>query len=147
MTRILLAEWTWKAPELPFDSWWFLGVVLLLLVCLIWVIARLTTTVTDDIDPAEIDRQMLTAVNELHSQGELSEEEYRSIKGRLVTRLSNKPPPSDSEGPEGSSQEAQVEQKIEGPQQPATDNPKTTHGTETNETCSDSMCTQSDNTD
>ena len=147
MTRILLAEWTWKAPELPFDNWWFLGVVLLLLVCLIWVIARLTTTVTDDIDPAEIDRQMLTAVNELHSQGELSEEEYRSIKGRLVTRLSNKPPPSDSEGPEGSSQEAQVEQKIEGPQQPETDNPKTTHGTETNETCSDSMCTQSDNTD
>jgi hypothetical protein len=144
MTRILLAEWTWKAPELPFDSWWFLGVVLLLLVCLIWVIARLTTTVTDDIDPAEIDRQMLTAVNELHSQGELSEEEYRSIKGRLVTRLSNKPPPSDSEG---SAQEAQAEQEIEGPQQPATDNPKTTHGTETNETCSDSMCTQSDNTD
>ena len=147
MTRILLAEWTWKAPELPFDNWWFLGVVLLLLVCSIWVIAQLTTKVTDDIDPAEIDRQMLTAVNELHSQGELSEEEYRSIKGRLVTRLSNKPPPSDSEGPEGSSQEAQVEQKIEGPQQPETDNPKTTHGTETNETCSDSMCTQSDNTD
>ena len=108
------------------------------------MIARLTTTVTDDIDPAETDRQMLTAVNELHSQGELSEEEYRSIKGRLVTRLSNKPPPSDSEG---SAQEAQVEQEIEGPQQPATDNPKTTHCTETNETCSDSMCTQSDNTD
>lgn len=121
MTRALVAQWTWEAPKLPVDSWWFLGVVLVVLVFFIWLIARLTTTVTDDIDPAEIDRQMLTAVNELHSQGDLTAEEYRSIKGRLVVRLSDKPTGADSED---SSQQEQLEQHSEGPIPRTTEKPE-----------------------
>lgn len=86
-TMLDLAEWDWTLPELPVDSWWFFTVVLVLLVLFIWAVARLTTHTTDDIDPAEIDRQMLSAVSELRSQGELTQEEFRSIKSRLVTKL------------------------------------------------------------
>ena len=85
-----LADWDWTLPELPVDSWWFFTIVLVLLVVFIWVVARLTTHTTDDIDPAEIDRQMLSAVSELRSQGELTQEEFRSIKSHLVTRLAPK---------------------------------------------------------
>ena len=94
----LIAEWNWKVPELPVDNWWFVGIVLVLLMFSIWVVARLTTSVTDDIDPAEIDRQMLTAVSELHSQGELTQDEYRSIKGRLIERLHAEGSSADFEG-------------------------------------------------
>lgn len=90
-----LAEWDWTSPELPVDSWWFFTVVLVLLVLFIWAIARLTTRTTDDIDPTEIDRQMLSAVSELRSQGELSPEEFRSIKSRLVERLAPDPTSED----------------------------------------------------
>ncbi len=120
MTCTLLAEWTWEAPKLPVDSWWFLGVVLVLLVFFIWLIARLTTTVTEEIDPAEIDRQMLTAVSELHSQGELTVEEYRSIKGRLVTRLTDKTPRADSED---STQKEHLGKGSEGPAHQTTEKP------------------------
>ena len=91
MRNSILAVWNWSAPKLPFDEWWFFGVALVLLVVFIWLVARLLMPTTDDVDPAEIDRQMLSAVNELRSQGELTQEEFRSIKSRLVTRLSAKP--------------------------------------------------------
>ena len=73
--------------ELPLDQWWFCVVVLIVLVFVIWAVARFTTSVTKDIDPAETDRQMLTAVRDLKTQGELTDEESRSIKSRLVDRL------------------------------------------------------------
>ncbi len=85
----MLAEWDFSSPQLPIDNWWFCGVVLVVLMIVIWVVARLITAATEDIDPAEMDRQMLTSVTELKSRGELSTEEYRSIKGRLVERLSD----------------------------------------------------------
>ncbi len=91
MKNSILAIWNWSAPKLPFDEWWFFGVALVLLMVSIWVVARLLMPTTEDVDPAEIDRQMLSAVNELRSQGELTHEEFRSIKSRLVTRLSAKP--------------------------------------------------------
>ncbi|MEZ6062030.1 MAG: hypothetical protein R3C19_16945 [Planctomycetaceae bacterium] len=76
---------------LPVDSWWGFGVVLVLLVLFVWVVVRLVSRETDDIDPAEADRQMLTAINELHRRGDLSPEEFRSIKGQLVERLADRP--------------------------------------------------------
>jgi len=82
-------------PALPVDNWWFLGFVLFVLIVCIWLVARLVPTASDDIDPAEIHRQMLTTVRELHSQGELTPEEYRSIKGHLVERLALQPASSD----------------------------------------------------
>lgn len=83
--------------ELPFDEWWFCVVVLIVLVFVIWAVARFTTSVSKDIDPAETDRQMLTAVRDLKTEGELSEEEYRSIKSRLVDRLTETADPEDSD--------------------------------------------------
>ncbi len=63
------------------------AIVLIALIIFIWLVARLVTRVTEDSDPAETDRQMLTAINELHRKGDLSLEEFRSIKGQLIGRL------------------------------------------------------------
>lgn len=88
-----LAEWQWKLPEWDIseltNSWLALAVGAVVLVIFIWWIARLSTHAAEDIDRAELDRQMLTAVSDLRSQGELTQEEYRSIKGRLVERLAS----------------------------------------------------------
>ena len=91
-----LANWDWSAPELPIDSWWFFVAVLFVLIFFIWVVARLTAAATGDTDPAADDRQMLTAVSELRSRGELTKEEFRSIKGRLVVRLADQTRSNDS---------------------------------------------------
>lgn len=91
-----LAKWDWSSPELPVDNWWFFAVVLIVLIFFIWMVARLTATATDDTDPAEIDRQMLTAVSELRSRGEITQEEFRSIKSRLVVRLADETRSNDS---------------------------------------------------
>lgn len=114
----LLAEWSWAAPELPVDNWWFFIAVLVVLIVFIALIARLAAAAGEEIDPAEIDRQMLTAVNDLHTEGELTPEEYRSIKSRLVDRLSEQNQTSDSDD---SSAQVVEEKESEGQQQPATE--------------------------
>ncbi len=38
-------------------------------------------------DPAEVDHQMLLQIKELRREGDLTDEEFRSIKGRLVERI------------------------------------------------------------
>jgi len=121
MALTFFADWSFKAPELPVDNWWFVGTVLVVLIILIWVVVRLATSATEGIDPAEIDRQMLTAVSELRSQGELTPDEYRSIKGRLVGRLSEGLPSPDSEG---SAQKGQGHLEVKGQGLNTTDNPE-----------------------
>lgn len=74
-------------PELPIDSWWFFGSVLTGLIVAIALVIRFVSSKTDDIDPVELDRQMLSSVRELTRTGEITDDEYRSIKGRLVERL------------------------------------------------------------
>ena len=74
-------------PELPIDSWWFFAAVLTGLIIAIALVIRFVSSKTDDIDPVEIDRQMLSSVRELTRTGEITDHEYRSIKGRLVERL------------------------------------------------------------
>lgn len=74
------------AWELP-NTWTTFAIVLVVLIVAIWAVTRLNAHTTEEIDSAEIDRQMLTAVSELRSQGELSQEEFRSIKSRLVGRI------------------------------------------------------------
>lgn len=91
-----LAKWDWSSLELPVDSWWFFAVVLFVLIFFIWLVARVTAAATNDTDPAAVDRQMLTAVSELRSRGELTQEEFRSIKSRLVVRLSDETRSNDS---------------------------------------------------
>ena len=69
------------------ESWLVFAIVLIALVVFIWLISRLVTRATEDPDPTEVDRQMLTTINDLHRKGNLSHEEFRSIKGQLVGRL------------------------------------------------------------
>lgn len=84
----MLIEWSWLRPiHIGTDSWLVFAVVLIALISFIWVVARLVTRMTEDSDPAETDRQMLTAINDLHRKGDLSQEEFRSIKGQLMDRL------------------------------------------------------------
>jgi len=89
MLKPIFAEWGLQAIPIRTDSWLVFTVVLVGLIVFIWLIARLITRVTDDTDPAETDRQMLTSIAELHRKGDLSQEEFRSIKSQLVERLRN----------------------------------------------------------
>ena len=86
-----LESWWLRAIPIGTDSWWTFAVVLIALIVFILLIARLVTRATEDSDPAETDRQMLTAVNDLHRKGDLSQEEFRSIQGQLVDRLREGP--------------------------------------------------------
>ena len=115
---LIFAEWDWTSPELPVQEWWFFGVVLVLLIVFIGVVALLATAAREESDPAEIDRQMLSAVNDLHSEGELTPEEYRSIKGRLVDRLSEQ---DERSGSNASAAQAAGEKESEGVTPPATE--------------------------
>ncbi|MEX2286220.1 MAG: hypothetical protein WD648_03965 [Planctomycetaceae bacterium] len=61
-----------------------------LFVCLVvagWLMIRIRSRYRDNEDPAAAEQQMLAQIRDLHRQGDLSEDEYRSIKGRLVKRL------------------------------------------------------------
>ena len=86
MWQVAATDWL-KLLQLQNPGWWIMAATAVVLTILIWIIVRLVTGATEDVDPAEADREMLDAVNELRAQGDLSEDEFRSIKGRLVTRL------------------------------------------------------------
>ena len=80
-------DW-FKLLHLPDLGWWQFLAAAGCLVVLIWAIVRLIASVNEDVDPAEADREMLQAINDLRREGDLTEVEFRSIKGQLVTRLS-----------------------------------------------------------
>ena len=80
-------DW-FKLLHLPDVGWWQFLAAAGCLVVLIWAIVRLIASVNEDVDPAEADREMLQAINDLRREGDLTEVEFRSIKGQLVTRLS-----------------------------------------------------------
>jgi hypothetical protein len=64
-------------------SWmaWF-GLFALLAVAA-WLVLRIRARFRDRDDPTEGDHQMLMQMGELHRQGGLSDEEYRSIRSKL----------------------------------------------------------------
>jgi uncharacterized membrane protein len=68
-------------------SWLLFLIALITLIVLVWMIVRLVARVNEDTDPATEDREMLLAMLDLHRQGDLSTEEFRSIKGQLVGRM------------------------------------------------------------
>lgn len=86
----------WKFLEASPTDWliFFLSLVAIIAAC--WTIIRVTTWFRDDADPAEGDQRLLMQFRELHRQGDLSDEEYRSIKGRLVARFDDSQAPSES---------------------------------------------------
>jgi hypothetical protein len=79
------ADW-WKLLQ-PMIGWWQVLAAGACLVVLVWGIFRLMSRANEGVDPAEADRELLEAINELRFEGDLSESEFRTIKGQLVARL------------------------------------------------------------
>ena len=73
----------------PLVSWWPFLVATVCLVIVIWLVVQLIARVNKDTDPAAADHEMLLALSELHREGDLTVEEFRSIKSQLVHRLSS----------------------------------------------------------
>jgi len=64
--------------------------VLALVACLFaaaWAIVWIRSRYRDNEDVAEAEHQMLMQIRDLRREGDLSEEEFRSIKGRLIERI------------------------------------------------------------
>jgi hypothetical protein len=83
---------------LQFVSWWPVMVAAVALILLIWAILHFVARANEGVDPAEADRQMLLAMNELRREGDLSESEFRSIKGQLVSRFNEGAKPQKTAG-------------------------------------------------
>ena len=66
--------------------WEWIGIIVLTALAA-WLIFRIRAWFRGGEDPAADDHGMLMQISELRRQGDLSEEEYRSIKGRLVQRI------------------------------------------------------------
>ncbi len=74
--------------------WSAIGLIVALFV-LAWLVRRIRMWFRDDTDPTADDHLLLTQISELRREGDLSEDEYRSIKGRLVAKLSQTTEESD----------------------------------------------------
>ncbi len=77
-----------KLLQLPNVSWLRLLIAAACLVIMVWGIVRLVTRVNEDVDPAEADREMLQGLDDLRRGGDLTEDEFRLIKGQITSRLS-----------------------------------------------------------
>ncbi len=73
--------------QLPDFTWPHFLIAAACLVVVIWSIVRLISRVHEDVDPAETDQDMLSAISELRAEGDLTEDEYRSIKSQLMGRM------------------------------------------------------------
>ena len=78
----------WKLVNASLLQW--IG-LLVAIVVLVGLIVRIRALLREDTDAAGDDHQLLTSISELHREGDLSEEEYRSIKGRLIHKLGKGP--------------------------------------------------------
>ena len=85
--------------QLPDFTWWQFLFAAAGLVVLIWAIVRLISRVHEDVDPAESDQDMLSAISELRAEGDLTEDEYRSIKSQLMGRMKSALPGKTKETP------------------------------------------------
>ena len=82
----------------PLEWLWFAGGVGCLGLVL-WLFVRLAAWMRDDEDPEAAEQMMLSEIGDLHRDGDLSETEYRSIKGRLLERLEQGADSAESEDP------------------------------------------------
>lgn len=73
--------------QLPDFQWWQFLFATACLVVLIWSVMRFVSSIHDDVDPAESEQDMLNAISELRREGDLTEDEYRSIKSQLMERM------------------------------------------------------------
>lgn len=73
-------------PDVISESWYLYVGLILAVSILIWVIIQIRTRLRDDTDHAADPWQLLKQMQDLHRGGELTEEEYRSIKSRLISQ-------------------------------------------------------------
>jgi hypothetical protein len=52
-----------------------------------WVVSWIRSRLADDEGSQAVDQRLLSQIADLKEQGDLTDEEYRSIKGRLVERI------------------------------------------------------------
>ncbi|MEX0702225.1 MAG: hypothetical protein WD069_09025 [Planctomycetales bacterium] len=74
---------------------WYLALAVAIGI-LIWISLRIKARFRDGADPAGDPQWMLSHFRELQRQGGLSEEEFRSIKGRLMDRIDGSPRAQDA---------------------------------------------------
>jgi hypothetical protein len=53
----------------------------------VWLIVWIRARYWDNEDPTVTHYQMLNEIRDLHREGDLTEEEFRSIKGQLIERI------------------------------------------------------------
>jgi hypothetical protein len=68
------------------SAWTWIGLFFALLV-LAWAVSRIRAWFREDDDPVGNTQEMLSEIREMYVEGDLSEEEFRSIKGRLTERV------------------------------------------------------------
>lgn len=66
--------------------WQWIGLLVALMV-LVGLIIRVRTLFREDEDSTAVDHQLLSQITDLHREGDLTADEYRSIKGRLIQKL------------------------------------------------------------
>lgn len=74
--------------EASYIEWGLLVVTVSLMV---WLIFRVRAWFREEEDPTELDREILLQFKDLHRQGDLTDEEFRSIKGRMRTESETPP--------------------------------------------------------
>ncbi len=86
-TESLLWNFYKQYRDASVSDWVSLGGWLAGLLFLIWLSFRIRSWLRDDEGPAASEHRMLSEMGKLHRQGDLSEEEYRFIKGQLVGKI------------------------------------------------------------
>lgn len=84
--------------KLTGSAWQFVALGLVVLVA-VWLVVRIRAWSRDDEDPAAAEHQMLSHLADLRREGNLSEEEYRSIKGRLARKIEGSVRPQSGKAP------------------------------------------------
>lgn len=74
----------WKL--LDASIWQWIGLLVALMV-LVGLVVRIRTLFREDEDSTAVDHELLSQITDLHREGDLTADEYRSIKGRLVQKL------------------------------------------------------------
>lgn len=77
----------------------YILLALVVILAMVWLIVRIRTWYLDREDDAAVDQLMLSEIRDLHRRGDLSEEEYRSIKSEIVQRLDDGERASQGTGP------------------------------------------------
>ncbi|MBL4885216.1 MAG: hypothetical protein JKY95_11860 [Planctomycetaceae bacterium] len=68
---------------------WQWLVLIIVVVILVRLVMRIKAGLREDDDTSSVDNKMLVEITELQRRGEITGSEFRSIKGRLIDRLTS----------------------------------------------------------